>query len=570
MRNSVTLFRARITPNNAAYIDGTTIPASEAACAITTRPLDLQLWHECLCHHNSADIQKLISNGLATGITLSSSVKRDPICEPWLAGKMHSSPFPSTGHRASAPLELIHSDLCGPLSVSTPEGYCYWCVFIDDHTRYRVVVLFKRKSDTFNVFKLFKVLAENQLGRKIKALHDDKGGEYMSNEFNSFCDDSGILRTHTACNRPQQNGDAERANRTMLEDVTAMLAQANLPVCFWGRCLATQVKVWNCLLTVSLPDKTPFEVWFGRKPDLSCFRVFGCTAYVFIQKDKRKKLESHMQKCICIFVGYPPDYSAWTFYNPVTKEFIISECAEFDERVFPGLSTKETTPSAQLRLLETPASQMAPPNAIPLSIAPEDSDASQMLLQRLNTLPTPPVANSNPPSPAAPPAPTPFLDLPPAPPAVPPPAPQPPAPLVPPAPPAIPRQSQRKVKKPGEWWKVPRPAARPYEHPQRAPSLTPDPIPASPPPAAPVVLPEPAPAPQLVPPPVDNWEPRHPSPTITDSDDSDNDLGGYAEVHAVQVGGDPRTFGFASSAALGSSSCRQDPHTHCQWDLGAC
>jgi transposase InsO family protein len=105
-------------------------------------------------------------------------------------------------------------------------------------------VLLRRKSDAFGAFKLFKALAENQLGRNIKALHDDKGGEYMSKEFNNFCDESGILRTHTTRNRPQQNGDAERANRTMLEDVTAMLSQAKLPVSFWGRCLATQVKVF--------------------------------------------------------------------------------------------------------------------------------------------------------------------------------------------------------------------------------------------------------------------------------------------------------------------------------------
>ncbi|RXW15144.1 hypothetical protein EST38_g10708 [Candolleomyces aberdarensis] len=381
-----------------------------------------------VCHHNSADIQKLISNGLATGITLLLSVKRDPICKPCLAGKMHSSPLPSTGHCGSAPLDLIHSNLCGPLLVSTSEGYHSWCVFIDGHTRYQVAVLLKRKSDTFNPFKQFKALAENQLGQKIKSLHGDKGGEYMSNEFNSFCDDSGILRTHTARNRPQQNSDAEGANCTMLEGVTAMLAQANLPARFWGRGLATQVKVWNCLPTASLPDKTPFEAWFGRKPNLSRFRVFGCTAYIFAQKDKRKKLESHMQKCI--FVGYPPDYSAWTSYNPVTKQFIISEC------VFTGLSTKETTPNAQLRLLETPASQPAPSNSISLPIALEDSDASQTLLPCLNTLPIP-LASSNPPSPAASPALASFLDLPSPPPAVPEPAPQPPAPPVPPAPPAI-------------------------------------------------------------------------------------------------------------------------------------
>ncbi|KAJ2912505.1 hypothetical protein MD484_g7902, partial [Candolleomyces efflorescens] len=191
---------------------------------------DLQLRHERLCHHNTADIQKLVSGEMATGITLSSSAKRDPICEPCLAGKMHSSSFPSTGHRAAAPLDLIHSDLSGPMSVSTPEGSRYWVTFIDDHTRFRVVMLLKRKSGVFSAFQLFKALAENQLGRSIKALHDDKGGEYMSNEFNTFCDSHGILRRHTTRNRPQQNGDAERANRTMNNDVTAMLAQSKLPM----------------------------------------------------------------------------------------------------------------------------------------------------------------------------------------------------------------------------------------------------------------------------------------------------------------------------------------------------
>ncbi|KAJ2921830.1 hypothetical protein H1R20_g15268, partial [Candolleomyces eurysporus] len=370
---------------------------------------------------------------------------------------MHSSPFPSTGHCACAPLDLIHTDLCGPLSTFTREEYRYWCVFIDDHTCYQIVVLLKRKSDMFTMFKQFKALAENQLGRKIEALHDDKGGDTQSTS---------------------AEGDAERANRTMLEDITAMLTQANLSATFWGRCLAMQVKVWNCLPTASLPGRTPFEAWVGRKPDLSCFRAFGCTAYVFIQKDKCKKLESHMQSAF-------------------SKQFIISDCAEFDERVVPGLSP-------------------APSKPIPLPFTPDDSDNSQTPLPRLDTIPTPPVAKSNTPSPAASPAPAPFLALLPPPPAVPEPTPQ------PPAPPVALRRSQREMKKPGEWWK-------------RAPSLARDPIPGSPP-AAPVALPEPppGPAPQLVPPPVDNWEPRDPSHAVTDSDDSDSDLGGYAEVHAVQ------------------------------------
>ena len=130
MRSGMTLFRARITANNAAFIDGATRTAVESANALTTRPLDLQLWHERLCHHNTTDISKLISGGLATGISLSSSAKRDLICEPCLAGKMHSGSFPSTGNCASHPLDLVHSALCGPMSVSTPEGFRYWCIFM--------------------------------------------------------------------------------------------------------------------------------------------------------------------------------------------------------------------------------------------------------------------------------------------------------------------------------------------------------------------------------------------------------------------------------------------------------
>jgi hypothetical protein len=76
--------------------------------------------------------------------------------------------------------------------------------------------------------------------------------------------------------------------------ITAMLAQLKLPMCFWGCCLAAQVKVWNCLPTSSLPGKTPYEAWYGQKPNLSCFQVFGCRAYGFVQQDEWKKLELHM------------------------------------------------------------------------------------------------------------------------------------------------------------------------------------------------------------------------------------------------------------------------------------
>jgi len=149
----------------------------------------------------------------------------------------------------------------------------------------------KRKSEAFDAFRKYKAWAENHFKEKIGALQDDKGGEYMSNAFLKFTSECGIDRRHTTCNRPQQNGVAERANRTMSDDITAMLSESHLPASFWEFALSAQIHVSNRLPTASLVDKTPHEVATGQKPDVGHLRVFGCTAYVFVQKDQRKSLQ---------------------------------------------------------------------------------------------------------------------------------------------------------------------------------------------------------------------------------------------------------------------------------------
>ena len=197
-------------------------------------------------------------------------------------------------------------------------------------------MLLKLKSDAFEAFKRYKTYAEARFGRKLLSLQDDKGGEYMSNEFNSFCSEHGIHRRHSTRNIPQQNGVAERANRTLEEHCTAMLFQANLPASFLGDCALAYVYTWNMMPSRALKDSTPHCEWYGSVPDVSRIRVFGALSYVHIQRDKRTGIGSHMERCI--FVGYPEGYKAWRFYNPLTHKFIISERAEFDERYFPGLS----------------------------------------------------------------------------------------------------------------------------------------------------------------------------------------------------------------------------------------
>ena len=156
--------------------------------------------------------------------------------------------------------------------------------FIDDYSSFWVVSLLRRKSDAFDAFKNYKAYAENLFGQKILTLHDDKGGEYMSNAFQRFCNESGIARRHTVRNRPQQNGNAERANRILGEGVTTLLAESGLPDRFWGEAIATLVHVRN-RTALTRGNITPYKLAHRVKPDISHFRVFGCTAYVIRYKD---------------------------------------------------------------------------------------------------------------------------------------------------------------------------------------------------------------------------------------------------------------------------------------------
>ena len=371
--NGEQLFVAPINLDNSAFLAGETETFTEHAHrSISTLPPDRNLWHRRLGHHSYDVVSKIVRDKLATGMRIDMRTKPQPVCEPCLAGKMNALPFPTSSSRAAKPLDLIHTDLHGPFKVQTHSGYRYWILFIDDHTRFRVKYFLRKKDEAFEAFKLFKAKAENYWSRRIKAMIDDKGGEYMSAAFLTFTSQCGIERLHTVRNRPQQNGVAERANRTIQEHATAMLYEARLPPSFLGEAVDAYVTVQNKCPTNSLAGKTPFELWYKRKPDLSNLRVWGCSAYVHVQKDKRTGIGSHMEKCI--FIGYPDGYKAWKFYNPVTRRIVISERAEFDERYFPGLRHTWSQPQAN------PYSPLVESEyQVPVSLVsdPDDDDIQQ-------------------------------------------------------------------------------------------------------------------------------------------------------------------------------------------------
>lgn len=230
VRNGTLLFTATVNRHNAAHLDGQIVPMTEFSGMVSTCPLDLTLWHRRFAHLNHGDVRKLINAQLVNGIEIKSKDSPDPICEPCIAGKQTRSDVSKIAtHRASGLLQLVHSDVHGPLPVQTRNGYKYWITFIDDFSRHWAVLPLKKKSDAFAAFKQFKAYAENQLGVRIKATRDDKGGEYMPKEWDKFCESEGIHRQHTVRDEPHQNGVAERANRTLAEGITTMLNEAHLP-----------------------------------------------------------------------------------------------------------------------------------------------------------------------------------------------------------------------------------------------------------------------------------------------------------------------------------------------------
>ena len=142
-------------------------------------------------------------------------------------------------HRAKEVLDLVHTDLCGPISTNARGGYEYFVTFIDDYSRYGYIYLMYHKSKTLKKFKEFKVEVENQIGKSIKSLRSDRGGEYLLGEFRQFVEDHGITSQMSAPGQPQQNEVAERRNRTLLDMVRSMMSYGSLPSNFWGYALET-------------------------------------------------------------------------------------------------------------------------------------------------------------------------------------------------------------------------------------------------------------------------------------------------------------------------------------------
>lgn len=269
-------------------------------------------WHRRFGHLNARDLQQAIRQGRVKGASPENLSSDD--CSVCLEGKMTRAPFPVRSDRSTGILDLVHTDLCGPMRTTSMGGAKYLLQFIDDSSRWGQVYFLKRKSDVFQALQDFVVMMENQTGKKVKVLQSDNGKEFVNAAIDDFLKKRGILRRLTVPYCPEQNGVAERRNRTLVEMARCLLLQSNLPPRFWAEAVNTANHIRNRCPTKSLDGKTPFEAISGKVPDVSYFKEFGQRTLILNNGPGTGKFDS--RGIIGFLVGYSDTAKGYRVWIP--------------------------------------------------------------------------------------------------------------------------------------------------------------------------------------------------------------------------------------------------------------
>ena len=315
-------------------LDGFVVKSENAA--IAENILNLDLWHQQLGHVSKDTLKNMFCKGVIEGLHLEKDCKIK-LCESCIAGKQTREKFPKDGGtRATELLEIVHSDVCGPMPVRSLGGNKYFVTFIDDFSRYGAVYFIKEKNQVLPCFKEYVSMVKRQTEKKVKVLRSDNGTEYVNKDFDLFLKRTGIERQLIVPYTPEQNGVPERKNRTLMESARSLMHFANSTQEFWAEAVLTSMYIQNRCTTKAVEGVVPFEAFFGKKPSVKDFKVFGCDAYVHIPKEKRQKLDAKSTRHI--FLGYSGTQKGYRLYDPKSKKVTISRDVKFDESSFGGCS----------------------------------------------------------------------------------------------------------------------------------------------------------------------------------------------------------------------------------------
>ncbi|GJV52707.1 putative ribonuclease H-like domain-containing protein [Tanacetum coccineum] len=296
-----------------------------------------KLWHRRLGHLNFKTMNKLVKGNLVRGLP-SKLFENDQTCVACQKGKQHRASCKSkTENSISLPLHLLHMDLFGLTFVKSLMKKMYCLVVTDDYSRFTWVFFLATKDETSGILKSFITGIENLVDHKE------------------------ILRQFSVARTPQQNGVAERRNRTLIEAARTMLADSKLPTTFWAEAVNIACYVQNRVLVVKPHNKTPYELFHGRTPTLSFMRPFGCPVTILNTIDHLGKFDGKADECF--FVGYSLNSSGsdWLFdidaltramnYEPIVAGTQSNGFAGTKASDNTGQARKETEPIKNYILL---------------------------------------------------------------------------------------------------------------------------------------------------------------------------------------------------------------------------
>ena len=299
---------------NSEFIENITYPPVRA-CNISTSTLevqvhDLNMWHRILGHCNTADILKL--EKIVDGMKITN--KEQSHCSTCVLGKQTVNRNRTPDARAEKPIELVHSDVTGPITPPAKDGYKYAITFTDDFSSSIFAYFLRLKSDSTNALKQF--FADSAPFGTMKRLRTDNGGEYVSEEFKVLLTDHGVKYELSAPYCPHQNGTAERGFRTLFEMARCMLIESNLPKYLWTYAVMCATYIRNRCYNQRL-KQTPYFQLTGRCPNMNKMHAFGTVCYAHVQEQK-KKLDPRSKAGV--FVGYDKNSAAFLVYYPDTQQ----------------------------------------------------------------------------------------------------------------------------------------------------------------------------------------------------------------------------------------------------------
>lgn len=259
---------------------------------------DNLLWHRRFGHASPEYLRRLFANQPELPDLRFDNLDMAK-CGTCCKAKQSKHPYCSKRHRATRPLEIVHTDVIGPISPSLNDEE-YIVSFLDDYTYYCVLFVIRRRSDLVDQFIQYEGLATAKFNIRIENVRCDNTLEYIAGRFKEFCDARGIRLQHSEPYEHEHNGRIERYNRSVMEKTRALLYEANLPDRFWSYAAYAACYLLNRLPTAALDYSTPYKKWNDRKANLKNLRVFGCVAREMVPYEKQTKLEPKSKDTILV------------------------------------------------------------------------------------------------------------------------------------------------------------------------------------------------------------------------------------------------------------------------------